>query len=175
MTLGRLIQAESPPKGASIYTRMRFLEQQVERLTGGNRRLRERLLRHERRRLAQDRRLRLRKLWDKLSGSDGDRAADALALAAEAFDVPLEQLRGRSRKRELVRARHVAAWVIRRTTDASYPKIGRLLGCRDHTSAMHAVQHVEADEALLLTAQRIARLILSRRGGSSADGEGVAA
>ncbi|MGH9153845.1 MAG: helix-turn-helix domain-containing protein [Acidimicrobiales bacterium] len=67
---------------------------------------------------------------------------DTLAAAGAAFGVDAEVLCGPSRVRHAVEARHVAAYVLREVAGLSYPAIGRALGGRDHTTAMHAVARV---------------------------------
>ena len=44
------------------------------------------------------------------------------------------------RRRDLVKARHEAAYRIHKETTFSLPQIGRILGDRDHTTILHAVR-----------------------------------
>ena len=55
----------------------------------------------------------------------------------------VEALRGKSRQRPLVTARQTAMYVFRELTDLSYPAIARLLGGRDHTTVIHAVDKIQ--------------------------------
>ncbi len=66
-----------------------------------------------------------------------------LAKTAELFAIPIEQLTGSSRRRNLVDARQIAMYVTRHMTDLSFPEIGRVYGNRDHTTVMHAVRKIE--------------------------------
>jgi chromosomal replication initiator protein len=65
-----------------------------------------------------------------------------IAHTAELFGLDVEQVKGRSRTRNLVHARQVAMYVCRELTDLSYPQIGREFGDRDHTTVIHAYEKV---------------------------------
>ncbi len=65
-----------------------------------------------------------------------------LDATADMFGLSIEDLRGKSRSRPLVTARQIAMYVLRETTDFSYPAIGREFGDRDHTTVMHAVTKI---------------------------------
>ena len=55
--------------------------------------------------------------------------------------VPLIQ--GPSRKANFVEARHISMYLMRQHTNLSYPKIAKIFGRRDHTTAVYAVHKVE--------------------------------
>lgn len=65
----------------------------------------------------------------------------------------------RHRRQCLVRARAAAAWVARRTTAHSLPKIGAAIGGRDHTMALYLVTKAEGlrgtDAAFRLLTDRL--------------------
>lgn len=61
------------------------------------------------------------------------------------YDVPLKDLIGNSRKKELVWPRQVAIYIIREELNTSYPSIGHELGGRDHTTAMHAYNKINKE------------------------------
>ena len=61
-----------------------------------------------------------------------------VTVVAQFFDVPLEDLLGTSRKKELVEPRQIAMYLLREELHSSFPAIGHELGGRDHTTAMHA-------------------------------------
>ncbi|MGB3411693.1 MAG: chromosomal replication initiator protein DnaA [Microthrixaceae bacterium] len=61
---------------------------------------------------------------------------------ASMFSVEVEQLKGKSRTRDLVHARQVGMYVCRQETDLSYPQIGKEFGGRDHTTVMHACDKI---------------------------------
>ncbi|MCD4761636.1 chromosomal replication initiator protein DnaA, partial [bacterium] len=62
---------------------------------------------------------------------------------ASFFDVEIKHITGKSRKKELVYPRQITMFLMRREINTSYPTIGRELGGRDHTTAMHAYNKVE--------------------------------
>ncbi len=68
------------------------------------------------------------------------------------YDLDNEDLRGSSRKKEIVNPRQIAMYLMREEINASFPSIGDELGGRDHTTAMHACekikQTVDKDEQL---------------------------
>ncbi len=66
-----------------------------------------------------------------------------LEAASELFNIPVDQIIGGSRRRNLVDARQIAMYVTRNATDLSYPEIGRAFGDRDHTTVIHAVRKIE--------------------------------
>lgn len=69
---------------------------------------------------------------------------DLIARAAEIFGVTVADLTGPRRHRHLVQARQAAAWALK----AHYPtmsmeSIGQLLGNRDYSTIVHAIQRAE--------------------------------
>lgn len=66
---------------------------------------------------------------------------------AERHGISLAELRGPCRKRPFFEARSEAAYRLK-MAGCSYPRIGRLLGNRDHTSAFHAVKKYAARNGL---------------------------
>ncbi|MBI1961025.1 MAG: chromosomal replication initiator protein DnaA [Candidatus Liptonbacteria bacterium] len=66
--------------------------------------------------------------------------AAILAAVAEHCNVSLEDLTGRSRKKEVVEPRQIAMFLLRDMLELSYPHIGDMLGKRDHTTAIHAFE-----------------------------------
>ncbi|MDD5749421.1 MAG: chromosomal replication initiator protein DnaA [Patescibacteria group bacterium] len=71
---------------------------------------------------------------------------------ADFYDIKIDQLLGNSRKKELVLPRQVLMFLMREELKASFPNIGREVGQRDHTTAMHAClkisQAIEKDEKI---------------------------
>ncbi|NUP75533.1 MAG: chromosomal replication initiator protein DnaA [Sinomonas sp.] len=65
--------------------------------------------------------------------------ADQILLETAAyFKLTVEELNSKSRTRTLVTARQIAMYLCRELTDMSLPKIGQVLGGRDHTTVIHA-------------------------------------
>lgn len=69
--------------------------------------------------------------------------AHCIAAAAAVCEVDPADICAATRVPHLVRARHLAAWLMRQHAGMSFPAIGAALGGRDHTSAMHAVAKAE--------------------------------
>jgi len=52
---------------------------------------------------------------------------------------------GKSRKAELVRARHIAMYLLREEMGLTLQNVAQLMGGRDHTTVMHAVEKMERE------------------------------
>lgn len=59
------------------------------------------------------------------------------------FHISANTLRGTSRKKEYVTARHIAMYLMKSELDIPYAEIGSSFGGRDHSSVMHACQKIE--------------------------------
>ena len=59
------------------------------------------------------------------------------------FDVTIELLKAKTRKREIVVARQVAMYLAKDLTNHSLPEIGDAFGGRDHTTVLHAVRKIK--------------------------------
>ena len=59
------------------------------------------------------------------------------------YNLPVEDLCGKCRKKEIVRPRQIAMYLLRKESNVSYPSIGEHFGGRDHTTAMHACEKIE--------------------------------
>ncbi|MDE3057587.1 MAG: chromosomal replication initiator protein DnaA, partial [Bacteroidota bacterium] len=64
-------------------------------------------------------------------------------LTAEFFDLPVDLLRAKTRKQEIVNARQVAMYLAKEMTNCSLKTIGLHFGGRDHSTVIHAYQSVE--------------------------------
>jgi len=58
------------------------------------------------------------------------------------YEVPMDQLLGKSRERRFAFPRQVAMYLLREEIKCSFPAIGEHLGSRDHTTAMHACDKI---------------------------------
>ncbi|MEM1380513.1 MAG: DnaA/Hda family protein [Pseudomonadota bacterium] len=65
-----------------------------------------------------------------------------LSFTTDLFDVSREELGGRSRKQNIVRARHAFCFAVRKLTDTPLKSIGAVIN-RDHTTVMHSVRTAE--------------------------------
>ena len=65
----------------------------------------------------------------------------ALAIHA-AYGYSLDLIKSDRRMPELVEARHVFYWLLYRSTDLSYPVIGKRMK-RDHSTVIHGVKRIE--------------------------------
>jgi len=67
---------------------------------------------------------------------------ELLNKVADFYDISMEDLLGPRRNKELVNPRQVAAYLLREELSLSFPKIGKELGGKDHTTIMHACNKV---------------------------------
>ncbi len=63
-------------------------------------------------------------------------------LVAEFYNITMDDLIKQSRKKEFVKPRQIAMYLIRKELENSFPSIGEFFGGRDHTTVMHAVEKV---------------------------------
>jgi chromosomal replication initiator protein len=59
------------------------------------------------------------------------------------YNQSLDEICGKCRKKEIVRPRQVAMYLLRKENNMSFPSIGEYFGGRDHTTAMHACEKIE--------------------------------
>ncbi|MDO8663663.1 MAG: chromosomal replication initiator protein DnaA, partial [Candidatus Wildermuthbacteria bacterium] len=82
---------------------------------------------------------------------------------AEFYDLREKDLLLASRKKEIVRPRQIAMYLLREELKSSYPFIGRKFGGKDHTTAIHSCQKIskeitdggELNEEITLIKQRV--------------------
>ncbi|MBS3735785.1 MAG: chromosomal replication initiator protein DnaA [Candidatus Bipolaricaulota bacterium] len=60
------------------------------------------------------------------------------------YDLSIEDLEGKSRKKEIARARHIAIYLSRELTDSSFPALGKKFGSRDHSTVMHSHKKIDS-------------------------------
>lgn len=58
------------------------------------------------------------------------------------FDLRPSELKGKSRQRQVARARQIAMYLARQHTECSLPEIGRAFGGRDHTTVLTSVRKI---------------------------------
>jgi chromosomal replication initiator protein DnaA len=62
---------------------------------------------------------------------------------AKQYDLEVSELLSKKRNKQMVFPRHIAMYLCRKLTDASYPQIGDQFGGRDHTTVIHAIDKME--------------------------------
>jgi len=85
---------------------------------------------------------------------------DIIKLVANHFQLSQAVLKGKSRVKQLVTARHIAMFLLKNELSLPLTEIGRWFSGRDHTSVLHATRKVEL---LLLSDSQLQRDILSIR------------
>lgn len=68
-----------------------------------------------------------------------------ISTCAKHFNIKTSDLCGKSRKKELVAARHITAYLLLTQINLPLEEVGHLLGGRDHTSIMHARDKIHTD------------------------------
>jgi len=80
-------------------------------------------------------------------------AQKIIQMVAEFYDLKEKEIMASSRKREVVKPRQVAMYLLREELKSSYPFIGKKFGGRDHTTAIYACEKVakelQESEALI--------------------------
>ena len=64
---------------------------------------------------------------------------------ADFYDIEEKDLMHRSRKKDVVKPRQIAMYLMREELKSSYPTIGERLGGRDHTTAIHSCEKIAHD------------------------------
>lgn len=65
---------------------------------------------------------------------------------ADFYNISATDLVKRSRKKEVVKPRQVAMFLLREETKLSFPEIGQKLGGRDHSTVIHACEKIKKEE-----------------------------
>lgn len=68
------------------------------------------------------------------------RPQEVISLIAKEFDLKNKEIVGSSRKAELVRARHLAMYILRKEMGLTLHQVAELMGRSDHTTVLHAVE-----------------------------------
>jgi chromosomal replication initiator protein len=72
-------------------------------------------------------------------------AKQIIERTARHFQIPLEDIVGPKRDKDIVVPRQVAMYMLRSELHLSFPKIARELGRKDHTTAIHSVEKIEKE------------------------------
>ncbi|HEX3051667.1 MAG TPA: chromosomal replication initiator protein DnaA [Aggregatilineaceae bacterium] len=72
---------------------------------------------------------------------------EVLEATASYHQLSLDDLLGKRRTKDVVRARHIAIYLAREETEASLPEIGEALGGRNHSTVLHGYQKIAEEVA----------------------------
>lgn len=75
-------------------------------------------------------------------------ARQIIERTARYFQIPLEDIMGPKRDKDIVVPRQIAMYMLRSELHLSFPKIARELGRKDHTTAIHSVEKIEKESRL---------------------------
>lgn len=75
-------------------------------------------------------------------------AKQIIERTARHFQIPIEDILGPKRDKDIVVPRQVAMYMLRSELHLSFPKIARELGRKDHTTAIHSVEKIEKESHL---------------------------
>lgn len=90
-----------------------------------------------------------------------------LTVIADAFNIPIEDLKSNSRRREISWARQIGMYLMRQHTSLSLPRIGEEFGGKDHTTVIYscdkiaqlresvALRRTEGERALVETLRQL--------------------
>ncbi|MCK4891361.1 MAG: chromosomal replication initiator protein DnaA, partial [Candidatus Pacebacteria bacterium] len=70
---------------------------------------------------------------------------DILKIVSDFYDVPVDNLIEKNRRKEVVKPRQIAMYLMRTEIKSSFPSIGSWIGGRDHTTAMHAYEKISRE------------------------------
>lgn len=76
------------------------------------------------------------------------RPQQLISLVAQLFDYKNKDILGPSRKADLVRARHITMFLLRDEMGLTLQNVAQLMGGRDHTTVIHAVEKMEREFAV---------------------------
>ncbi len=71
-------------------------------------------------------------------------AKKIIKAVSEFYDIEERDLLARSRKKDYVKPRQIAMYLMRTELESSYPSIGDKFGGRDHTTAIHSCEKIES-------------------------------
>ena len=82
-------------------------------------------------------------LSDLLPSRNDVEPARVIDLVARKFNITAEKLLGRDRTKEVAHPRQIAMYLLREEFKISYPQIGEVLGGRDHSTVMSAIDKIK--------------------------------
>ncbi len=70
---------------------------------------------------------------------------DVVNVIAQYYNIPKSDIYEKTRKKEIVKARQMAMYILREDFNVSYPHIGQKMGGRDHTTVIHSHLKIKED------------------------------
>lgn len=74
-------------------------------------------------------------------------AKQIIERTARHFHIPMEDIMGPKRDKDIVVPRQIAMYMLRNELHLSFPKIARELGRKDHTTAIHSVEKIQKESS----------------------------
>lgn len=86
-----------------------------------------------------------------------------ISTVANYYKLKINEINGRTRKSNIVVARHMAMYLIRTINKISYAEIGKIIGGRDHSTVMSAIENIKLqmkmNNAVKLASEKIEKNI----------------
>ncbi len=70
---------------------------------------------------------------------------DLLKIISDFYNIEPENIKNKTRRKEVVRPRQIAMYILREDFNISFPTIGEKLGGRDHTTVIHSCEKIKKD------------------------------
>lgn len=70
---------------------------------------------------------------------------EVIRIVAEFYNIEERFMKEKTRRKEVVKPRQIAMFILREDINTSYPYIGESLGGRDHTTVIHAYEKIKND------------------------------
>ena len=71
--------------------------------------------------------------------------SEVVRIVTEYYNLDESSIYEKTRRKEIVRARQLAMYILREDFNVSYPLIGQKLGGKDHTTVIHSCEKVKSD------------------------------
>lgn len=68
-----------------------------------------------------------------------------VSIVCESYGVENKDIQGKCRQQEIVKPRQILMYLMKNELGMTFPSIGREIGGRDHTTAMHAIEKIEKE------------------------------
>lgn len=92
-------------------------------------------------------------------------SAEIISGVCKYFSISREDVLGKGRRKETMRPRQIAIYLLREQTNKSLPEIGKIMGGKDHTTILHSQRKIfdelKTDAALKSDIEKIREILLS--------------